>query len=123
MRVFKNKWFSKFARRHRIGDEALLEAVLLANQGLVDAELGGGVIKLRIGRRGEGKSGGFRNLLFFRKGHRGFFVYGFAKNERDNISGEELFALKNAADRILGLSDFELAAECEAGAWIELDHG
>lgn len=123
MRVFKNKWFTKFARRHRIGDEVLLEAVLLANKGLVDAELGGGVVKLRIGRKGEGKSGGYRNLLFFKKGHRGFFVYGFAKNERDNISIDELVALKTAASRILGLSDFELEAECEAGAWIELDHG
>jgi hypothetical protein len=123
MRVFKNKWFTKFARKQKIGDDVLLEAILRADLGLVDAELGGGLIKLRIGRLNEGKSGGFRTLLFFRKSHRGFFVYGFAKNERENISNEELAALKMAAGRILGLSNFELQAECEAGAWIELDHG
>ena len=68
MRVFKNRWFTKFARRHRIGDDSLLDAVLLADQGLVDAELGGGVIKLRIGRKGEGKRAVFATCCFSERG-------------------------------------------------------
>ena len=123
MRVFINKWFSKFAQRHAIGGNVLLDAVRRAVSGLIDADLGGGVIKQRIARRNEGKSGGFRTMLFFKRGDRGFFVFGFAKNESDNISHEELVALKKAAARVLELSEKELNAECAAGAWIELTDG
>jgi hypothetical protein len=58
-------------------------------QGLVDADLGGGVIKQRIARRGAGKSGGFRALILFKAGERAFFVHGFAKSDRDNIRNDE----------------------------------
>jgi hypothetical protein len=123
MRIFKNKWFAKFARQNGIEDSVMLDAVLRANMGLIDADLGGGLIKQRVARKSGGKSGGFRTLLFFRGGDRGFFVYGFAKNDKDNISSAELVALKKAAKQMLELSDLEMNAECEAGAWIELNHG
>ncbi len=57
MRVFKNAWFERFARKQRIPDEALLEAVARAERGQIDADLGGGVIKQRVARRGQGRSG------------------------------------------------------------------
>ena len=56
-----------------------------AGQGLIDADLGGGVIKQRIARKSQGRSGGFRSIVLFRKGQLAFFVYGFAKSNRQNL--------------------------------------
>lgn len=120
MRAFKNKWFTKFAHRHRIGDGVLLDAVERANQGLVDADLGGSLIKQRIARRNEGKSGGFRSLILFKRDQRAFFVFGFAKSSLDNLTDKEILALKMASDRVMKLSDLQLKAECDAGAWMEM---
>ena len=85
MRVFKTKPFTRFALREGISDAALCDAVTRAESGLVDADLGRGVIKQRLARPGQGKSGGFRSLILFRRGARAFFVCGFAKNTQDNI--------------------------------------
>ena len=89
LRIFKNKEFSKFARKEKISDEKLIEAVRNADAGLVDANYGGGVIKQRIARPGEGKSGGYRSIVLYRKGEKAFFVYGFSKNEQDSITKAE----------------------------------
>ena len=75
----------RFTRKSKIGDDALLDAIDRAERGLIDADLGGGVIKQRVARPGEGKSSGFRVIVFFRHKERAFFVHGFAKNEKDNI--------------------------------------
>ena len=64
MRVFKNAWFVRFARKERISDAALCDAVARAEKGLIDADLGGGLLKQRVARSGGGKSGGYRALLF-----------------------------------------------------------
>lgn len=63
--------------------------------GIIDADLGGGVFKMRLAREGEGKSGGFRSLVCFKHAELAFFVYAFAKSERSNIDLEELADLKN----------------------------
>jgi len=81
-----------------------------AERGLIDADYGGGVIKQRIARPNEGKSGGYRSIILFRRGHRSFFVYGFAKSERDNIDGRELDDLKKLARHYLSFSDAQIAA-------------
>jgi hypothetical protein len=80
-----------------IQNQSLCEAIRNADQGLVDADLGGGVIKQRIARSGGGKSGGFRTIILFRARSRAFFVHGFAKNDRDNIDDKELAAFKMLA--------------------------
>lgn len=102
MRIFKNKAFARFARRSGIADASLCKAVRDAERGLLDADLGGGVIKQRVARSGGGKSGGFRTLILFRVRERAFFVHGFAKNERDNIDNDELAALRELAAVMLG---------------------
>ncbi|KYC36279.1 hypothetical protein WA1_41880 [Scytonema hofmannii PCC 7110] len=84
MRIFKNAWFERFARKERLTDEALYAAVTRASKGLVDADLGGGIIKQRIARQGQGKSGGYRSIIIFRSGDKAFFVYGFSKSDLDN---------------------------------------
>ena len=109
MRVFKTKAFTRFADRERIRDHDLYVAVLRAEAGLIDADLGGGVIKQRLRREGSGKSGGFRSIILFRRGALAFFAYGFAKNERDNITRDELKAFRKLADTMLVLDNRALA--------------
>ena len=92
----------RFARKAGLDDTALSKAIQDAERSLIAADLGGGVIKQRIARLGQGKSGGFRTLIVFRAGVRAVFVHGFAKNEKGNIGPDELVALKRLI-RIDGL--------------------
>jgi hypothetical protein len=110
----------RFARKARITDAALLEAVGRARRGLIDADLGGGVIKQRIARPGAGRSGGFRTIILFRAGVLSFFVHGFAKNERDNIDADELAAFKLLAAQLLAYDAAALAKAVEAGVLVEV---
>src|ERR1700722_16413690 len=115
MRVFKNKSFTRFSRKARITDAVLCGAIDAASRGLIDADLGGGVIKQRIARQGEGKSGGFRTIILFRIRERAFFVHGFAKNERDNIRDDELAAFRMLAALMIAYDDDALAKAIENG--------
>ena len=120
MRVFKNKAFDRFASREHIQDAELYEAVAAADAGRIDADLGGGVIKQRIARAGQGKSGGFRTIVLFRKGQHAFFVYGFAKNERDNIRPDELKAFRALAKEMLRYENSALDASLKNGTLKEI---
>ncbi|MBK1724997.1 type II toxin-antitoxin system RelE/ParE family toxin [Thiocystis violacea] len=121
MRIFKNAWFERFARKQKIRDGMLREAVVRAEQGLIDADLGGGVIKQRLARPGQGRSGGYRTLILYRQAHRAFFVYGFAKSQQANISDEEETAFKNAARHVLELTDEQLSALIQNGQFSEVE--
>ncbi len=124
MRVFKTKPFARFASREGIADEELCDAVHLAERGLIDADLGGGVIKQRLAREGQGKSSGFRTILLLRRGSRAFFVYGFARSDRDNIRRDELKAFRKLAGQMLTLDDKALAAAMRNGTIMEIEcHG
>ena len=116
--IFKNKPFARFARQQRISDLALCEAVARAERGLVDADLGGGVIKQRVARPGEGRSGGFRSIVLFRTDDKAFFVYGFAKSERENIRDDELAAFRLLATELLAYTPEQLETAREAGVLI-----
>ena len=120
MRVFKNKPFARFARKSGLTDASLWAAVVNAERGLIDADLGGGVVKQRIARAGGGKSGGFRTIILFRAGARAFFVHGFAKNEQDNIRDDELATFKLLAVRLLAYDDAALAQAIAAGVLMEV---
>lgn len=120
MRVFKSKPFARFAKKAGIGDRALCEAIRDAERGLLTADLGGGVIKQRIARPGQGKSGGFRTLIVFRRGARAIFVHGFAKNQKDNIEKDELVALKRLASEILSYDEKAVARPVASGALVEV---
>ena len=113
MRTYKNAWFAKFARKERIGNAALCDAVDRAERGLIDADLGGGLIKQRVARAGEGKAGGYRTLILFRQSERAIFALGFAKNERENLSAGELASLKRLARVLLAMTPSEVAWEIE----------
>ena len=95
-------------------------AFLEMERGLIDANLGGHVVKKRVAVGGQGKSGGMRTLLAYRVGDKAFFVYGFAKSARANISADELRALKYLAKELLSYSDRALAKAIKSGALIEV---
>jgi hypothetical protein len=109
LRVFATKLFARFARSERLDGKRLCEAVARAERGLIDAELGGGLIKQRVARPGGGRSGGYRSVIAYRAAQRCVFLYGFAKNERDNINDRELDDLKKLAKLYLGYSDAQIA--------------
>lgn len=118
--VYKSKSFARFQKRAKLTDADLWSAVRSAEKGLIDADLGGGVIKQRIARAGQGKSGGSRSIVVFRKGDRAVYVFGFEKKDRPNIRPEELEAFKELATVILGYSDAEMAQRVRDGALFEV---
>lgn len=120
MRVFKNKAFVRFARKARITDVVLCAAISDVSRGLVDADLGGGVVKQRIARQGEGKSSGFRTIILFRVREKAFFVHGFAKNEQDNIRDDELTAFKMLATDMMAYDDEALTKAIANGTLMEV---
>jgi hypothetical protein len=114
LRLFKTKEFARYARREGIDDERLREAVERAAHGLIDADLGGGLIKQRVARPGQGRRGGYRTLMAFSVKERTVFLYGFAKNERDNIGPDELDFWRRVASAFLRLGDMQLGELIEA---------
>ena len=109
-------------RKKELTDDALCAAVLEMVEGLIDAELGGGVVKKRIGISGRGKRGGARTLFATNKSSRWFFVYGFEKSDRANISSDELEALQALASNLLALSGKELSQAVEDTTFEEICH-
>lgn len=100
-----------------------MEAIVRAERGLVDADLGGGVIKQRVARAGQGRSGGYRTLILFRQGDRAIFAFGFAKSRQENISQADLAVLRKAADEALGWSKDDMDRLVSTGALVEIEHG
>jgi len=121
MRAFKTKPFARFAAKEGIADAVLRDAIQRAEAGLVDADLGGGVIKQRLARPGQGKSGGFRSIVLFRRQAMAFFVYGFAKNDRDNVDRQELKAFRRLATEMLALNEKERQMAIKNGTIMEIE--
>lgn len=111
IRIYKNRWFAKFASREGISDATLVAAIDQANRGLIDADLGGGLIKQRVAREGGGKSGGYRTLVFFRHEERAIFAFGFAKSDKANLSAAELKVYNQAAKIVLALTQAQIDIE------------
>lgn len=122
MRVFKIRWFARFARSELIDDESLSEAIRRAARGLIDADLGGGLIKQRVARRGGGRSGGYRMIVAYRVKERAVFLYGFAKNERENIEPDELEDLRLVARGWLEATWERIETALKDGAIQEVQH-
>jgi hypothetical protein len=102
VRIFKTKEFARFARKEDISDKALIDAIDRAERGLIDADLGGYLIKQRVARTGQGRSGGYRTVIVWRAGHRCFFVHGFAKNQKADLAPSEFEDLQDLGDLLLG---------------------
>ncbi len=122
MKVYKTRRFARFAKDEAISDVQLAAAVERAERGLIDADLGGGVIKQRIARPGQGRSGGFRTVIAYRLQDRSVFMLGFAKNDRDNIEPDELENLKLLAADLLAATPCVMARMVETGKLIEVPY-
>ena len=119
-RVFKTRHFQRWMRKTELGDEALCKAVQEMAAGLIDADLGGSVVKKRVGLAGRGKRGGVRTLVATNQGNRWFFVFGFEKNERANVSDEELEGLQAIAADLLARTGQQLDEAVADGALQEI---
>jgi len=121
-RVFKTRHFNRWMRKTALSDAVLSDAVNEMLLGLIDADLGGGVVKKRVCLPGRGKSGGARTLIATNKGSKWFFVFGFQKNDRDNISDNELEALQELAQELLAATAEQLEEAVLKGALLEICH-
>ena len=113
MRILKTKLLARFTRRERISDACLAEAIRRAERGVIDADLGAGLIKQRVGRAGQGRSGGYRMVVAYRAGKRAVFLYGFAKSDRENLSQSELMTARKVAADFLATDADGLARAIE----------
>jgi hypothetical protein len=120
VRIFKTKEFARFARREGLSDEALCDAIDRAERGLIDADLGGNLIKQRIARPGQGRSGGYRTVIVWRARQNSFFVYGFAKSSKADLTPRELVAYQTIGRLLLGYDDNALKKAVAAKELLEL---
>lgn len=120
MRVFTTKHFRRFVKDNDLSEDSLCEAIRELSIGLVHASLGGSVFKQRIARKGQGKSGGFRTIIFFKLQERAFFVYGFAKSVQGTVGRDDLAELKNLAKEMLNYDDKTLSRSIQSGELIEI---
>jgi len=120
-RFNETRWFARWARKEGLAASSLWAAVQEMTHGLVDADLGGGLVKKRIGRPGQGKSGGYRTLVATNQGNRWVFVFGFPKSERSNIDKDETEVLKKLAAHLLSLTTQAVTKAKQAGELIEVD--
>jgi len=121
MQVFKTRWFARFARHERIADASLREAIARAERGLIDADLGGGLIKQRVARLGGGRSGGYRAIIAYRAASKAFFLHGFAKSNQENISEDDLIVLRKFGRRLLTADVETLHGMFKDGSLKEVD--
>jgi hypothetical protein len=122
MKIFKTKEFARLARRAGVDDLTLAEAIFRANRGLVDAAIGKFLIKQRVARRHEGRSGGFRAVVFYRQRDLALFPHLFAKNERANLTAAEVAAYRDFAKHLATLTAEQIKRLVEQGKWIEIDN-
>jgi hypothetical protein len=120
MRVFKYKKFAKFAKKQRIADAKLCEVVKEMEDGIIHTDLGGGVFKQRVAREGQGKSGNYRTIVFYKVGELVFFVHGFLKADEENITQKQEEEFKELAKIYLNLSDSALGQLVETQEFTEV---
>ena len=120
--ILKTRNFARWARKTGLADSLLDKAVLEIERGLLEADLGGGIVKKRIALPARGKRGSIRTLLATNRKDRWFFVFGFEKNKRANISDNGLESLKKLAKHLLGLTAAQITTAIEEGALMEVEH-
>ncbi len=120
LRIFVTRTFDRLARKSGLDDQALLEAVMRAERGLIDAQLGHFLIKQRIGRPGQGRSGGYRTIIAYRKGDLAVFIFAFAKSEQDNLSDRELASLQGLAESFSNFGPADIAALISDRKWRQI---
>jgi len=118
--IYKTRVFNRWASKEGLTDSALCHAVHEMQEGLFDADLGGGLFKKRVAKQGQGKRGGYRTLLATNRGDKWFFLFGFPKNERDNIGKDDERALKVLAEQSLSYAPAAISKLMSAGELFEV---
>jgi hypothetical protein len=121
--IYKTRSFARWVKREGLADRDLCDTVVEMQKGLIDARLGGGLVKKRVARSGHGKRGGYRVILASNFGDRWVFMFGFAKNERDNVDDDELRLMKRLASAFLEMDDRMLKQALTSGEILEIHHG
>jgi hypothetical protein len=119
--ILATKSFARWMRKNKVTGDALSRATQEMVEGLIDADLGGNVVKKRVALQGRGKSSGARTIVATKFGRRWIYLFGFEKSERANIDNTELKALQELAKNYLGLTAAEISAAIELGKLIEVD--
>ena len=122
MKIFKHKIFAKWAKDEGINNTTLREAILEVNAGLFEANLGAGLYKKRVARSGQGKRGGYRTLIAFKQDDRAIFIFGFAKNDQENIEEQQLIAYKKLAKTYLSATSLMIIRAIKIGELIEVKY-
>ena len=123
MRLFKTREFARIARKERLPDRVLAEAVERAELGLVDARIGRLLIKQRIAREGQGRRGGYRSIIVHVQGARAVFLHLFAKNDQATLTPAEEEVYREAAKHIGQVGEQTVEALLAAGEWFEIEAG
>ncbi len=108
IKIFVTRHFDRAARKAGLDDGVLLDAVMRAERGLVDANLGHCLIKQRIARPGQGRSGGYRTIIVYRKGDLAVFIFAYSKADQDNLSDRERVSLQSFAESFARFSPAEI---------------
>ena len=122
MQILKNAWFERFAKKEKISEDMLKAVIENAQKGLIDADLGNGVIKQRISRPNQGKSGGYRSIILYLQGDKAVFVYGYAKSQKNNIRSNEKQAFKDMANYVFALSKAQIKALVDNKQFFEVNN-
>jgi len=121
MKKFITKWFSKWAQKNQISNEMLIDAIENLESGLSSFGLGGNLYKVRVSRKGKGKSGGFRTIVVYKEHHRVIFIYGFAKNDKQNLEKNELVSLKKLGNDLISLHEQQLKEAIKLNVLFKLE--
>ena len=121
IRALKNRQFARWAKSEQLTDQALCTAIREIERGLVDAKLGGFLLKKRVSKGHKGKSGGLRTIIAYRQEHRLIFLFGFAKRERSNIDQAEKQALLELGNVYMTMSDNDLNEAARTGKLLEIE--
>jgi hypothetical protein len=108
MNAFESRWFKRWSKKNGLKKADLLDALERMINGSGVVNLGGNIYKIRVAKNGQGRSGGFRTILIFKKGKRSLFIYGFEKNDQDNIDKGTLADYKKFAVTFLNYTDDDI---------------
>jgi hypothetical protein len=118
--IYKLETFARFARGENISDETLVEAVERADRGLLDADLGGGLVKQRVARQGHGRRGGYRVIIAVRSGDFAVFLFGYAKSAKDNLDDRQVNVLRGIAAGWLSADAATIRKALQQGELVEV---
>lgn len=121
MKKLSTKWFKKWAKKSKIKDQDLLDTVDNLINGLSTADLGSNLFKIRVKRENSGKSSGFRTIVVYKEDEKAIFLYGFEKNEKDNISKTELLYFKKLGNDFLALDENQIKQLIEAKSLFDIE--